>query len=55
MKKEGQQPKKPRPGRPWKNTPGSKPRTFRVTDEEYEQLFVYLGKLRNKPRKESSK
>ena len=46
MKKKGQQVKKPRPGRPWKNTPGSAPRTFRVTDAEYRQLAAFLESIR---------
>jgi hypothetical protein len=34
------------PGRPWKNTPGSKPRTFRVTEDEYAMLAAYLERVR---------
>ena len=52
MKKKGQQPKKPRRGRPWKNTPGSRPRTFRVTDAEYELLMAHLEVIRRRSRED---
>lgn len=39
-------PAKRKPGRPWVNPVGARPRTLRVTDAEYAKLVAYLEELR---------